>query len=315
MSEEKLANREWTFSQREGKVDPPEVSQLEELTFKFRQEVWKVIEESMPKRHDDFEDTWENVYNLWEHLYREYHLNVSNKFHDEIFYFADDCYSEFRQIILHGEYHEVLTLLEYVLRTLRNVETIQKENDHNAKRFSQKRNELSNNIKQVIDDNSLYFVDDAESCLCIMPSLSKSQKKGLKRCLETIQENNMENTNEHLCESVNQMNNSDYPGSVRESIFAVEAVAKTIGKKPNIEFSDALKKLLNEKIIHKALCKSLGNIYGYASDLPGARHSKKEDGIPVDKEDAMFMFLTCTAAAAYLVHKKKRYDEKTKNLE
>lgn len=94
--------------------------------------------------------------------------------------------------------------------------------------------------------------------------------------------------------------NPDYQNSIKESISAVEALAKIISKDDK-----SLGKLLDRKEfnLHPALCGGLKQIYGYASDASGIRHSAVVGGEQADAAEALFMMVVCSASVHLIMQR------------
>lgn len=96
--------------------------------------------------------------------------------------------------------------------------------------------------------------------------------------------------------------NPDYKNCVKESISAVESVCTIIVGHDSATLGKALKKLETHGFeIHHALREGISNLYGYASDKGGIRHSEGETESTVTFEEAKFMMVTCSAIVNYLV--------------
>ena len=91
----------------------------------------------------------------------------------------------------------------------------------------------------------------------------------------------------------------DYRNSIKESISAVESIAKEIAQKPKAELGDALKEIENQGKIHGAMKKAFLNLYGYTSDADGIRHALMEES-NLTADDAKFFLLSCTSFINYL---------------
>jgi hypothetical protein len=95
----------------------------------------------------------------------------------------------------------------------------------------------------------------------------------------------------------------DYRNSIKESISAVEALAKLITESPKATLGDALP-LLENKLgsLHPALRRAFSNLYGYTNDAQGIRHALLGES-DLDVEDAKFMLIVCSAFINYLISK------------
>jgi hypothetical protein len=88
--------------------------------------------------------------------------------------------------------------------------------------------------------------------------------------------------------------------SIKESISAVEAAARFLTKRENATLPDALKLLDNQRPLHPAFKEALVKLYGWTSDEGGIRHAIK-DAENVERADAQFMLVACSAFVNYLV--------------
>jgi len=91
---------------------------------------------------------------------------------------------------------------------------------------------------------------------------------------------------------------SDPEKAIGEALGAVEAVVRILGGKP--EFSANVDKLVGQGQPWKgALAASIKSLYGYASQVPGARHGRYEEPV-VAIEEATMVVRMCGATIAYL---------------
>ena len=97
--------------------------------------------------------------------------------------------------------------------------------------------------------------------------------------------------------------NGDLSGSVRESIHAVESVARRLNADAEKSLKPALDALSQKAHLHPAFKRGIENLYGYTSDEDGIRHALLGEQEKVDIDDAVFMFGACASFTAYLVNK------------
>lgn len=124
--------------------------------------------------------------------------------------------------------------------------------------------------------------------------------------LETsLAENDYPLVREHLQRSLSLLSdrqNPDYRNSIKESISAVESLAKQITGKPNATLAEAIKALDSEGKLHSALRDGWVKLYGYTSNAKGIRHALlEEDNLTAN--DAKYFLLTCTSFINYLKSK------------
>lgn len=88
--------------------------------------------------------------------------------------------------------------------------------------------------------------------------------------------------------------NPDYRNSIKESISAVESLAKQLVGAPSATLDGALKVLEKSHKLHPALKKAFSSLYGYTNDSDGIRHALMENS-ELTKADARFMLICCSA--------------------
>lgn len=91
----------------------------------------------------------------------------------------------------------------------------------------------------------------------------------------------------------------DYRNSIKESISAVEAMARIVSESPKATLGDALKVLEKKGQLHPALKDGFSKLYGYTNDDDGIRHAMLEEP-NLDQSDAKYFLLSCTSFINYL---------------
>ncbi len=94
----------------------------------------------------------------------------------------------------------------------------------------------------------------------------------------------------------------DYRNSIKESISAVESIAKIIAKKPKATLSDALKIIQEKCKIHPALFEAYNKLYGYTGDEDGIRHAMLDEP-ELTLSDAKYFLFSCISFINYLKSK------------
>lgn len=94
----------------------------------------------------------------------------------------------------------------------------------------------------------------------------------------------------------------DYRNSIKESISAIESVAKAISENEKDSLGAALDKIKGKIKLHAALERGFKQLYGYTSDSDGIRHALMEDH-NCDFEDAKYMLVSSSAFINYLIIK------------
>ena len=135
-----------------------------------------------------------------------------------------------------------------------------------------------------------------------MPIGSESELATIERAFADVAAAEFHGARSHLRKASEELTAGHYADSVRESIHAVESVAKLL--EPNAELSKALAELEKSASIHGGMKKAFLALYGYTSNEQGIRHALLEAGAPaVDETDALFMIGACAAFVSYLINK------------
>jgi hypothetical protein len=96
--------------------------------------------------------------------------------------------------------------------------------------------------------------------------------------------------------------NPDYRNSIKESISAVESMAKHLTGSPKASLGDALIVLEKKGEMHSALRKGLSALYGYTSDAQGIRHALMDEA-NLTFVDAKFMLVACSGFINFMIGK------------
>lgn len=91
----------------------------------------------------------------------------------------------------------------------------------------------------------------------------------------------------------------DYRNSIKESISAVESMAKIVANNPKATLGGALKALEKNGQMHPALKEAFLKLYGYTSDEDGIRHAMLEEP-KLTAADAKYFLMACTSFVNYM---------------
>jgi len=96
--------------------------------------------------------------------------------------------------------------------------------------------------------------------------------------------------------------NPDYRNSIKESISAVESMAREVTGDTKATLGDALAILEKRNHLHPALKRGFSAIYGYTSDEGGIRHAMLDEP-KLYVSDAKFFLVSCATFINYLKSK------------
>lgn len=140
----------------------------------------------------------------------------------------------------------------------------------------------------------------------IVPFATPEEGAAVAQALQALGETDMKGAKAHLKAAATACSEGKFADSVRESIHAVESVARMLapGSKG---LGVALAKLEKSQSIHGALRSGFGQLYGYTSEEGGIRHPMLEKDAPqVDETDALFMLGACASFVTYLTNRARQ---------
>lgn len=290
--------RELTFAQREGMAPLPEPLQAGVLSKKFRNGVWFAVEKCIESNiylvlvSLELRETTDGKFFM--KFPHGYFYDVLNITHDEVEKMkVYDMKKWLRNLIFESESHELITLIEYMLRC------------------SYISKSLSDKIKNCFDD-APYLIDDSSEPICIISVTSEEMKESVARSLDNINKSELIGSKSHLNNAAQALSNNDFPASMRESIHAVEAAARQIDPAASKNINAALDSLQKKGMLtHPALKDGFKKLYAYTSDEKGIRHSLGDQKVAnVGFDEAIFMYGACVSFIDYLVSKHKQASEK-----
>ena len=277
-------DRALPFSQREGDEPLPAPLQLGELPSAARTMIWNVLYMQMQKtRHvGALGGVWKKI--LWAK-----HIHVDalpvDEWNDS---FVDKC-DEIKGRIREDPFNRVFDLIEFIMR----------HRDCPP--------EFINDVSLVFRHFQLAYIIDSRPPVAILPAATVEEGNELKRNLAELRTSGLVGCATHLRNASKCINDGDWAGSVRESIHAVEFVARQITD-PAATLGKALHLLEQQGVLrHKALKGALSQLYGWTSSKEtGIRHAlPKEGGADITIDEAVLMLGACASFARYLWRKHK----------
>ena len=146
----------------------------------------------------------------------------------------------------------------------------------------------------------LAYVVDTEQPVTILPAVTEQEGETIIGAIKEFREAGIHGTETHLKKAGELVNGGDWAGAVRESINAVESVARLLAPDANT-LGPALAALERGGRLHSALRGAFDKLYGYTSDEEGIRHPLIENATsPVGQDEAVFMLGACASFASYL---------------
>ena len=274
-----------TFSQAEGLAPLPWPLELGDLSQQARAVLWKFMYEEMPRsRHSQAPGSSPQVIDPWRSILYDWHVFEEHRAADDFSHNFFDNLERVKAIILNGDFNVVFDFLQFVMRHGKCPDKFDKA------------------IGTIFRYAQLaYFV--SEGGPTIMPAATPEEGAAIQEALRVSSEAGLDGARVHLVKAGEELNAGHFPDSVRESVHAVESVAKRLSEKADTTLSPALDALSQHVTIHGDLIAGFKKIYGYTSDEKGVRHALLGGKAKVDREDAVFMLGACASFVTYLVGK------------
>ena len=289
MNDDRVRKDDRLFSQRHGYAPLPAPMRLEEISDDLRREIWNATREILMSMK--FPGTSRYYFGGKGTRFVERVLGrFFKKPEDEIDTKYYETFDLFKALVLRSRFHDVLDFVEII------------SNEDASENFR-------NRVAEYFDRYAAaYWLDVSRSPYQFFPRSNEAQGIATRKAIETIRDGGLDGADAHLRHAAEHLNARRFSDSVRESILAVESVARMVDPKAEKTLGPALTSLERDGVIrHKALKEAFSKLYGYTNDAQGIRHSLLDKDAPdVDLDEAMLMFGVCASFAAWLVNKHRK---------
>lgn len=271
------------FSERQGFKNYNDFIQTESMNESLRNSIWNTIVTT-------YYDIRENyIYNCVRSI--AFHFRKTPL--DELPYDSYDKREWLKKYFFSLEWYEVYDLIEFLVSNHSQIVESRYTDDNQEQR------EIWNYILER--ENSGYrFIGES-----LAPISHPIEISEVNETLELTARHKLQGPYNHIKTAIEHLSKKpepDYRNSIKESISAIESIAKIISNEDSQGLAGALK-VLSEKVnIHGALKISFLNLYGYSSDEGGIRHSLLEQS-KVTYDEAKYMLVSCSAFLNYLIAK------------
>ena len=242
--------RNLTFSQAQGYETLPRPLALEELSYDARRELWDLLYASIRHayRSDYLDDEWLNIART---LHRDFLKIPIDQFDPYVSSFSD----QYRSGILENlRFNEVFDLLQIVMR----------HDDCPV--------EFVRGVQAIFERWQLAYLVDTNGPPTILPMSTRREGEAISEAIRTFQSAGLAGPETHLRRSAEFINQGNWSDSIRESIHAVESIARILSPDAAKTLAPALRALEKRHPIHGALREGFNKLYGYTSDEQGIRH-------------------------------------------
>lgn len=274
------------FSQRIGKVSISKQMQVESLNNDLKNGLWNAIKMAILDKlnKQGYGQTEHNIFCTM--LWINYFKLPIDRMPDNDY----QCEQFIREKFFNGQWYESYDLLEYILNTNSALPKVNYkvfvvfcnkilEREFSGYRF------IDDKISPITNTNEVEEIENA-----ISQSGNFTALKGVNIHLKSA------------LEKLSDKKSPDYRNSIKESISAIESVAKAISENPKDSLGGALDKIKGKIKLHTSLERAFKQLYGYTSDSNGIRHALMDDH-NCDFEDAKYMLVSCSSFINYLIVK------------
>jgi hypothetical protein len=139
----------------------------------------------------------------------------------------------------------------------------------------------------------------------LVPISSTAEVQAVDEALQVSRRQGLAGAHAHLEAAIKLLAkrpDPDYRNSIKESISAVESMAKQVSGSDAQGLAGALDELARSVPLHGALRSAFTKLYGYTSDESGIRHAILEEP-SVGYDEAKYMLVVCSAFVHYLASK------------
>lgn len=160
-------------------------------------------------------------------------------------------------------------------------------------------------VNTVFKECRLAYVVNQEYPVTILPAATDQEGQALLSTMNHLRGIGLSAASEYLRKAGDLINQGMWADSIRESINAVESVARQIapGTRTPVTLGRALNSLEKERIIPSELKVALDKLYQY-SNQPGIRHAVLDNKrAQTGQDEAVFMLGACASVASYLWRK------------
>ncbi|SEE54509.1 AbiJ-NTD4 domain-containing protein [Pseudomonas coleopterorum] len=278
---------ELDFSQRMGIIPATPRMQLDEITSELRNSLWNVLTiELFDHYQRPYDSSFQYVKGCNFHEYvNKLYADFFKTRVDNIPPYWYELVPEISQRFYELRWDRVYAFMEF---TVGNTDPIYSEDiARECNRVLQRENSgyrfVAGKVTPITSSEEIHEIEDAI-------------KRG----------NGYAGVNTHLQTALVLMSdreNPDYRNSIKESISAVESLAKQLTGNATT-LAPALNELEKHHNLHPALKKAFSSLYGWTSDADGIRHCLM-DVQNLTQADARFMLITCSAFINFVIDSTK----------
>lgn len=266
-----------TFSERKGLKPVSEVIQINSMNEALRNSLWNALDVTLWSKEGFIYSQYgePNIMPLSRALWFHYFKKPIDSRPDR----AHKILATIRDYFFSCEWHEVYDLLEFIVSE--------------CKRSTPRLAEFLNN-----------FLDRELSGYRLVAGhlADITSQEELTMIEEAARDPRFAGVSAHIARALElyaDRENPDYRNSIKESISAVESMARLVSGDEKATLGDALKAIEKSGRLHPALKEGFLKLYGYTSDEQGIRHAMLDEP-NLTAADARYFLVSCSSFVNYL---------------
>lgn len=269
------------FSQRIGAAEAPTIIQLESISDALRNSIWNFV----CSLFQEGESGWRRIAEISAQFFFKSAV-------DELPGYNHRCHEWLKTRFYALKWFEVYDYVEFVVEW----------NEKSKVRQRYRKDQLTVVFNRIFEEElSGYRFIAGE----LLPLSSPSEVAAIESALATTSAKGLVGAHAHISAALRLLAkrpDPDYRNSIKESISAVEALAKQLGSADSQGLAGALTELGKKVPLHGGLRSGLLSLYGYTSDQGGIRHAMLEEP-DLGYDDAKYMAVACSAFVNFLAAK------------
>ncbi len=280
----------YSFSQAQGYEAIPGLLKLGELPDHARTGIWNLIFDHISQSiTSDFLDSLgggPRIRGAWGEILRAKHCHFEHRPADDWNPQLSRIRKDLRQYIETQPFNRVFDLIQFMLRQRACPRS------------------FTARMRDLFTQHRLAYAIDIGPPPTIVPAATPEEGNTVVSAAETLRRAGVSGSALHLSRASECLGRGDWAGSVRESIHAVESVARQLDPEAARTLGPALASLQRHGVLHPALKDAFSKLYGYTSNEQGVRHALLDrTDARAGQDEAVFMLGACASFASYLWRK------------
>ena len=297
-----LDPRQHTFSEAQGIEEAPQILTLGELPRNARMRLWNVFYRTTVEAIPDPPQGYRGHRFIWGEWAEVISDLIERFFHmpmDEMHIFDsylgqlgpnfDAVVEKCKPLFQDALYNEVFDMLVYLMR------------------HPQCHRDFIVGVEKVLTECRLAYIVDTNGVPTIFPAASPHEAEAIRAARRDLRRSGQSAADDHLQRAGDLASMGQWRESVRESVMAVESVARGLGTGGGT-LGEVLKRLRAQRkplFAHPALLGCIEEIYGYRGNEQGVGHAATSVGEHVGRAEAILVIGVCASFCTFLLEKKQ----------